>query len=56
MDINKMTNEELLDKFERIISELEGKAQANTENEPLLYRIAISDARERLEQLKLGMY
>ena len=53
---SKMTNKKLLDKFEQIIIELEGKAEANTENDPLLYKFAISDARERLEQLKLGMF
>ena len=53
---NKLTNKELLEKFEVIIKELERKADANTSGESILYKFAISDARERLEQLKLGMY
>ena len=56
MSINKMTNEELFDKFEQIICELESKSKANTERDPLLYQLAISDTREKLEQLKCGMY
>lgn len=56
MSINKMTNEELFDKFEQIIRELESKSRANTEKDPLLYQLAISDAREKLERLKTGMY
>lgn len=52
----KITNEELLTKFEAIVKELEQKCNANKDHNYLIYKFAVSDVRERLEQLKQGLY
>ena len=56
MSISKLTKEELLDKFEAIICQLEKERDANTEKDYVVYWVAISNAREKLEQLKRGLY
>lgn len=50
-----MTNEELLNCFEAIIVELEEKTEANVTHDWVAYEFAVSDSREKLEQLKQGL-
>lgn len=53
--MKELTKEELLEGFEAIISNLEKQEEGNVTHDWLISKYAVSDAREKFEQLKLGI-